>query len=295
MQSIIQIQSLSKHFGPVTALDDCSLEVAAGEVIGLLGPNGAGKTTLLRILLGFLRPTSGRATVAGFDCVKQSLDVRRHVSYLPGEAKLFRRMRGWQVDAFFADLRPGGSVRRATELADRFDLDLSRRVATMSTGMRQKLALTVTFLPDTPVLILDEPTANLDPTVRRDVLSLVSEARAAGRTVVFSSHIFAEVEEVCDRVGILRQGRLVHLQPMAEVLRQHRIRAELTGSLPEIPGHLASRVVVRHNGNGEITFDTPGELSPLLGWLATLPLREVRVEPIGLRAVYEKFHGGAVE
>jgi ABC-2 type transport system ATP-binding protein len=292
---LIEIEALSKRFGPISALADCSLGVAAGEVIGFLGPNGAGKTTLLRLLLGFLRPTSGKATLAGFDSVKQSLEVRRRVAYLPGEAKLFRRMRGHDVHEFFAHLRPNGTVKRANELAQRLDLDLSRRVATMSTGMRQKLALAVTFMPDTPILILDEPTANLDPSVRREVLALVSEARSAGRTVLFSSHVFAEVEEVCDRVAILRQGRLVHLQPIADILRQHRIRAELTSALPQIPAELASRVTVRHDGNGEITFDTPGELSPLLGWLATLPLTEVRVEPIGLRAVYERFHGGAVE
>jgi ABC-2 type transport system ATP-binding protein len=294
-QPIIQIDSLSKRFGPITALADCTLQVAAGEVLGLLGPNGAGKTTLIRVLLGFLRPTSGRATIAGFDAARQSLQVRRHISYLPGEAKLFRRMRGYDALAFFSRIRSNANPVRANALADRLELDLSRRVANMSTGMRQKLALTVAFLPDTPILILDEPTANLDPSVRREVLAMIQEARAGGRTVILSSHIFAEVEEVCDRVAILRQGRLVHLQPIVEILRQHRIRAELTGSLPEIPKHLATQLVVEHNGNGEITFDTPGELSPLLGWLATAPLREVRVEPIGLRAVYEKYHGGAVE
>ena len=295
MPPLIQIEALSKRFGPITALADCSLGVASGEVIGLLGPNGAGKTTLLRLLLGFLRPTSGKATLAGFDSVKQSLEVRQRVSYLPGEAKLFRRMRGRDVIEFFARLRPSGAAKGANELAERLDLDLSRRVATMSTGMRQKLALAVTFMPDTPILILDEPTANLDPTVRREVLALVVEAHSAGRTVLVSSHIFAEVEEVCDRVAILRQGRLVHLQPIGDILRQHRIRAELTGPLPPIPGELASQVTIRHGGNGEITFDTPGELSPLLGWLATLPIAQVRVEPIGLRAIYEQFHGGAVE
>jgi ABC-2 type transport system ATP-binding protein len=292
---LIQIDGLTKVYGPLAALDGCSFSIAAGEVIGLLGPNGAGKTTLLRLLLGFLRPTSGKATLAGFDSQRHSLEVRRHVSYLPGEAKLFRRMRAEDVIEFFAGLRPTMNRDRASSLARRLDLDLSRRVASMSTGMRQKLAIVVTFMPETPILILDEPTANLDPSVRREVLGLVAEARSAGRTILFSSHIFSEVEEVCDRVAILRQGRLVHMQPIAEILRQHRIRAQLAGVLPQIPSHLAPQVTVRHDGNGEITFDTPGELSPLLGWLATLPLSEVRVEPIGLRAVYEQYHGGAVE
>ena len=193
------------HF---TALDDFSFGVRAGEVVGLLGPNGAGKTTLLRLLMGYLRPTSGTAAIDGLDCYRQSFEVHRRVSYLPGEARLFRTMRGRDVIDFFTAVRRDGSRARAVALAgDRFGLDLSRPVSTMSTGMRQKLALAVTLAVDTPLVILDEPTSNLDPTVRADVAALVVEAKQAGRTVIFSSHVISEVEQVCDRAVILRQGR----------------------------------------------------------------------------------------
>jgi ABC-2 type transport system ATP-binding protein len=287
---IVETKSLTKRYGAVTALSDCSLTTGAGEVFGLLGPNGAGKTTLLRLLLGYLRPTTGGAKIAGLDCERQSLAVRRRVAYLPAEASLFPQMRGRDALEFFAEIRRGSDVARFFALADRLELDLSRRVGYMSTGMKQKLALVITLAADTPIYILDEPTANLDPTVRATVLSLVTEARAAGKTVMFSSHVLSEVEEVCDRVVILRDGRLVHTQPMAQLRRQHRIVARLNGPLPPIPEALSGQLAIVSNGDRETVLETPGELAPLLAWLATLPLADMRIEPVGLRSIYQRFH-----
>jgi len=288
----VQTRSLTKRYGSLTALDDCRLEIRRGEVFGLLGPNGSGKTTLLRLLMGFLRPSAGEATIDGLDCYRESLAVHRRVAYLPGDAKLFPQMRGRDVLRFFSRVRPNADFARSLALAERLKLDLSRRVAALSTGTRQKLALAAVLAFDTPLVVLDEPTSNLDPTVRSDVLALVREARSAGRTVIFSSHVLDEVEHVCDRVGILRQGRLVCLQLMAELRRQHRIRATLTAPLPNVPHELAGQLEIAVD-DGRLTVLTPGELSPLLGWLATLPLAEVQIEPVGLRAVYDRFHSAA--
>lgn len=290
MHVFVKTENLSKRYGRVTALDGCSLEVERGEVFGLLGPNGAGKTTLLRLLLGFLRPTSGRAEIDGLDCYRQSVAARQRLAYLPGEARLFRQMRGRDVLRFFAEVRPQGSLSRATELAKRLDLELTRRVAFMSTGMRQKLALACTLGADTPLVILDEPTANLDPNVRAIVMELVEQARHQGRTVIFTSHVLTEVEEVCDRVVILRQGKLVHTQWMNQLRQQHRIVASLEGELPAPPAELAADLEISHNGQGQVAILAAGELAPLLRWLADLSLREVRIEPLGLRTVYERFH-----
>ena len=192
---LVATDTLTKRYGSFTALDRCSLTVHAGEIFGLLGPNGAGKTTFLRLLLGYILPTSGTARVAGFDCRRESLAVRSCTAYLPGEARLFRRMSGHAVLDFFADLRKECRRDEAARVAERLDLDCRRQVARMSTGMRQKLALAVVLATDALLLILDEPTANLDPTARAEVLKLVLEARAAGRTVIFSSHVLSEVEE----------------------------------------------------------------------------------------------------
>jgi len=200
-------------------------------------------------------------------------------------------MRGREALRFFADIRPGGDLQRSLALGERLELDLSRRVSYMSTGMKQKLALAATLAAETPIYILDKTTANLDPTVRATVLSLVAEKRASGKTVVFSSHVLSEVEEVCDRVVILRAGKLVHTQPMDQLREQHRILAKLTGPLPPIPESLSGQLAVVSRENGQAVLETPGELAPLLSWLATLPLADMRIEPVGLRTIYRRFHG----
>jgi ABC-2 type transport system ATP-binding protein len=287
---LVQTESLAKHYSAVSALVDCTLTVESGEILGLLGPNGAGKTTLLRLLLGYLRPSSGQARIDGLDCYRQAVDVHRRLSYLPGDARLFRQLDGRDTLRLFADLRPGTMLARAHALADRLQLDLSRRVGQMSTGMRQKLALVVALAPETPLVILDEPTANLDPTVRREVTELIRDARARGTTVMFSSHVLSEVEDACDRVVVLRAGRLVDSVRVRDVLRQHRIRAELHGELTPPPPELAADLAISRGENGTVTIVTANDLAPVLGWLARQPLAQLQIEPIGLRAVYERHH-----
>lgn len=289
-EPVVVTNQLTKRYGDVTALSDCSLSICRGEVFGLLGPNGAGKTTLLRLLLGYLRPTSGSATIQGHDCCRHSLEVRRQVAYLPGEARLFRQMVGREVLHFFADARGCEQFESAIRMADRLDLDLRRRVSSMSTGMRQKLALVASLATAASLVILDEPTSNLDPTIRSQVQELVEEIRDSGRTVLFSSHVLSEVEQVCDRVAILRAGELVHTQVMSELRRRHRIYATLQGTLPPAPPEFDGQLTICSGADDQVTIETPGELSPLLGWLSTLPLEEVRIEPVGLRAVYDTFH-----
>jgi ABC-2 type transport system ATP-binding protein len=292
--SIVETHVLTKNYRQLAALADCTLSVNRGEVFGLLGPNGSGKTTLLRLLMGFLRPTRGRATIDGRDCYRDSVAVHAGVSYLPGDVRLVRSMRGHDLLMFFAGLRGQRNAERSAQLAERLGLDLSRKVAQMSTGMRQKLALASVLAVDAPLLILDEPTSNLDPTVRSTVLALIAEARAAGRTVIFSSHVLSEIERVADRVVILRSGRLVHDQAMTEIRRRHRIHARLTATLPPVPENLASQLAVSSNALSRVTIDAPADLAPLLGWLATLPLAEVHIVPVGLQAVYEEYHPAEV-
>jgi ABC-2 type transport system ATP-binding protein len=248
---VIRANSLSKRYGPVTALGQCDLAIERAEVFGLLGPNGSGKTTLLRLLMGFLRPTAGSATVEGFDCYRDSVEVHRRVAYMPAEAKLFRQMRGRDVLRFFADVRPSGDFDRALMMAERLSLELTRQVAYYSTGMRQKLALAAVLACDTPIVILDEPTANLDPTVRGEVTKMIIEAREAGRTVILSSHVLSEVEQCCDRVVILRRGDLVHTQEMSHLRRQHRISAELTGPIDPLPPALVDQGASIESSNGQ--------------------------------------------
>ncbi len=288
-QIVLETKSLTKRFGEFSALSDCDLTVHQGEVVGLLGPNGAGKTTLLRLILGFLNPTVGVAKVSGMNCYRQRVEVHQKISYLPGDARSFRTMRARQVVNFFAAIRNDLSLQMAERVADLLELDLNRWVAFMSTGMRQKLALTVCLATRAPILILDEPTANLDPSVRGEVLKLVRQAREEGRTVIFSSHVLSEIEETCDRVLILREGRLVHDQSIGELKRQHRIRARLVGELPEPPVALKPSLSVIQQED-KIQIETPAQLSEVMRWLSGAPLDDVYIQPISLRAVYDRFH-----
>ena len=290
---LVTTNALTKRYGSSMALEACSLHVSQGEIFGLLGHNGAGKTTLLRLLLGYITPSSGMACVDGINCATQSLAVRSRTAYLPGEARIFRRMKGHAVLDFFSGLRKECCRLRAKQIADRLELDCNRQVARMSTGMRQKLALAIVLSTDAPLVILDEPTANLDPTARSEVLKMVMESRALGRTVIFSSHVLSEVESTCDRVVILRSGNVVHEQSIESMKRSHLITARLTGSMGKVPPHLEKSVSICSanavDDTSRVTIESSGSLKEMLGWLAELPLEEIHIEPVGLSSVYDQY------
>ena len=287
----ISASNLSKCYGDFTALDQLSLKVSGQEILGLLGPNGAGKSTFIRLLLGAIRPSSGQASIYGLDCYGDRESVHEKVSYLPGDARLYRRMRGREVLDFFASLRGQKNAGRSTELAKRLDLDLSRRVAAMSTGMRQKLAIATTLSAGTPVLILDEPTANLDPTVRNEVLQIVHEARDDGATVLFSSHVLSEIEDLCDRVVILRKGQKVFEKSLSEIQVKNRLVGQAPRGLPELPPELAASTSVESLPNQHYAFETAQELGPLLQWILSVELQNIHCEPVGLSRIYSQWDG----
>ncbi len=287
----VQAIALTKRYGSFAALKDLNLTIPTGQVFGLLGPNGAGKTTLIRTLLGFIFPTSGQALVMGIDPVADAVAVKKLVSYLPGDARLPREMRGSGILRFFAEMQVNGDFQRSLEIANRLELDLGRYVGFMSTGMRQKLAIAAVMGSKAPVLILDEPTANLDPTVRGNVLQMVREVRSDGRTVILSSHVMSEIEDVCDSVAFLRQGRLALVQSLDSLKQRHRIVGRIEPGQPlDIPEQLAPLVESIDRGGDRLTIDTSGDLAPLLGWLQSLGLQQMRVEAFGLRAVYDAVH-----
>ena len=297
--TLVKTTDLTKRFGDFLALDGVSLEIPEGEVLGLIGPNGAGKSTFVRTLMGYMQPTSGNATIGGLDCLANRIDVHRLVSYLPGDARMYGLMRAkyaLRQQLSFRHRRREDELagfERGLAIAERLDLDLSRWVGLMSTGMRQKLALAVTFAADVPMLILDEPTANLDPSVQAEVLAMVNEAKAAGKTVIFSSHVLTEIESICDRVAVMRAGQLVHVQPMAEFNRRHRIQGRLvdgaSSDLPTVPAALQEQLTIERDGD-QLQIDVAGELADVLDWLATVRFKKVSVRPVGLQSVYERFH-----
>jgi ABC-2 type transport system ATP-binding protein len=213
VEAAIKTEGLTKTYGKNRGIRDVDLEVEEGEVFGFLGPNGAGKTTTIRTLLGFMRPTGGRAEVFGLDSQRQSVEVRARVGNLPGEFALEDRTTGEELLGFFARLRGVGSLGYARELAERFGADLHRPMRRLSRGNKQKIGLIQAMFHRPPLLILDEPTGGLDPLVQEEFLDVVEETKAEGRTVFFSSHVLSEVERVSDRVGIIRSGELVAVEP----------------------------------------------------------------------------------
>jgi ABC-2 type transport system ATP-binding protein len=213
VEAAIKTEGLTKTYGKNRGIRDVDLEVEEGEVFGFLGPNGAGKTTTIRTLLGFMRPTGGRAEVFGLDSQRQSVEVRARVGNLPGEFALEDRTTGEELLGFFARLRGVGSLGYARELAERFGADLNRPMRRLSRGNKQKIGLIQAMFHRPPLLILDEPTGGLDPLVQEEFLDVVEETKAEGRTVFFSSHVLSEVERVSDRVGIIRSGELVAVEP----------------------------------------------------------------------------------
>ncbi len=292
---MISINGLTKHYGRVKALRNVTMDVRKGEVFGLLGPNGSGKTTTIRLLLGMLKPTSGRAEVAGYECWKQSLDVRRHVSYLPGELRLYGHMSGFGLLKFLSDLRGGAGLDRAVAIADSImKLDLRRKVRTFSTGMKQKLALAQAFADPVDILILDEPTSALDPSARQDVLALVAQARSAGQTVVFSGHVLSEVEQVADRVAIMRKGELMHVEDMHARRNLRMILLRFEGEPPEsFPSELMLQV--RDRQGETILLEHRGEAPPLLQWLGSQRVLDLAIGTEDLRALYDQYHGPNVK
>lgn len=228
-EAVIQTEGLTVRYGPHRGIQDVNLVVERGEVFGFLGPNGAGKTTTQRVLLDVIRPTSGVARIFGLDCQKQGPQVRKRVGYLPGELHLFPQMTGGAFLELMAGLyghRVDLAHRR--QLVERLELDPSRRIKQYSRGNKQKVGIAMAFMGRPDLLILDEPTGGLDPLVQHTVLELVREARDEGRTVFFSSHILSEVQAVCDRVGIIRDGELVATERVETVVQRQFKRLSLT-------------------------------------------------------------------
>ena len=214
---VIDVERLTKSYGTRRGVIELTFSVAPGEVFGYLGPNGAGKTTTIRTLLDFIRPTSGRASIFGLDSHRDSLEIHRRVGYLPGEFGLYEQLTGAEYLAYLGALRGGVDEAHVRTLAARLQLDLSVRIKALSHGNRQKVALAQAFMHRPELLILDEPTQGLDPLMQQAFYSLLDEAREAGRTVFLSSHVMPEVDRVCDRVGIIREGRLVTVEDIGEL------------------------------------------------------------------------------
>ena len=289
---VIEIEGLTRDFGPVRAVNDLSLEVEAGEVFGFLGPNGAGKTTAIRVLLDLIRPTAGRASVLGFDCQRRSLEVRQHTGYLPGDLNLYKGMTGSELLEFFASLRPGAIDQQYLDsLLERLRLDPFKKVQEYSTGNRQKLGVVQALMHRPEVVILDEPAAGLDPLVKHELWSLVSESAADGRTVFFSSHVLSDVAKICKRVGIIREGKLAAVEEVAK-LKERELRvievtfAELPrDGLLDLPG-----VEIVRQDNNTVRLQVREGLDGLIKAIAGYQVVDLRTEQASLEEIFLAYY-----
>lgn len=297
-QYVIQTENLSKVYKgkpPKLALDRLNLNVRQGEIFGYLGPNGAGKTTTIKLLLDLIRPTEGRASLFGLNVNEDSLALRKRIGFLPGELSLWDNQTGLQIVRYFARVRGGVDMTYVHELAQRLDFDLTKKVRASSTGNKRKLGLILALMNKPELVILDEPTAGLDPLMQQIFYQLALEARKEGRTVFMSSHVLSEVQAICDRVGILRLGQLQAVESVDSLthvdFRWLNIRFRepvATEALAAVSGVTD----VESNGNS-VKLRLAGEFDPLLRALAPHYVEDLRVQEPTLEEIFLSYYGGS--
>jgi ABC-2 type transport system ATP-binding protein len=293
LEPIIHTERLTKRYGRARGIDDLELDVLPGEVFGFLGPNGAGKTTTIRVLLDFIRPTSGRALLFGLDSREHSREIRRRLGYLPGELTLYDSLSGIELLTFFAHLRGLPSIDVGRRVAERLDCDLTREIKALSHGNRQKLGLVQALMGDPELAIFDEPTLGLDPLVQAEFFKLVDELRADGRTLFISSHNLPEIQRLCDRVGIIRQGRLLAIESVADLKRRAIRSLELRFVEPvtaerfaRVPGVRDLVVDGRH-----LWCVVTGSVEPMLRAALELGVEDVISHEPSLEEIFLAFYG----
>jgi len=293
VEPAIRVDGLTKRFGRIAAIENLSMSVAPGEVFGFLGPNGAGKSTTIRLLLGLIRPTAGTAKIFGCraDDVRRS---HRHIAYVPADVALWPRLTGAEILELLGSVGPGVDAAYRDELVDRFDLELDKPARTYSTGNRQKVALVAAFATRAPLLVLDEPTSGVDPLMEREFRGCVGEARERGQTVFLSSHQLAEVEAVCDRVAILRAGRLVEIDSIVDLRRLHRTAVQVSyrGIRPSLQDVAAVSGVEQLDGE-RLRFNLTGPPAAALRALATADITALTMHEPTLEQIFLDYYGEA--
>jgi ABC-2 type transport system ATP-binding protein len=288
----IRTEGLTKRYGDVAALDHLDLEVAPGEVVGYLGPNGAGKTTTIRLLLGLINPTGGRGEIFGLDCQRQPVEAHRHLAFVPGEANLWPSLTGAETLHLLGRIQGHVDEAYRDELVARFDLDPAKKVRAYSKGNRQKVILIAALMTRADLLVLDEPTSGLDPLMEQAFRQSIREARDRGQAVFLSSHILSEVEALCDRVGILRAGKLVEIGTLAQMRHLSALTVEATfdGAVPDlsrVPGLSSVQV------NGRVVrCHVRGPVAPLLKILATADVTHLVSREPSLEELFLARYGG---
>ena len=291
----IQTTGLSKNYNAssILALEDLNIKVVRGEIFGFLGPNGAGKTTTIRLLLDLIKPTSGYAKIFGLDCNVSSMQVRQKIGYLPGELRLYTNTTGRNLFKLFTSFRPEQVSREYVDyLCQHLDIDIDTPVGRLSHGNRQKIGLALALMSKPDLLVLDEPTTGIDPLVQHHVLDLLKEAKSEGRTVFFSSHVLSDVDQICDRVGIIKQGKLVAIDEI-QTLRKKKIhRIRITSKEPISPNVFTSLPKVRllDHKNKTLHIEVTGEVDAVIKAASNHHLISLESEQPSLDEVFMAYY-----
>jgi ABC-2 type transport system ATP-binding protein len=297
IKPVIRIENLTKYYHKKRGIIGINLEVHPGEVFGYLGPNGAGKTTTIRLLLNFIIPTAGRASVLAKDIVRDSIEVRRHTGYLPGALTLYPNLKGEEFLRYAAHLRGGVNWDYVKQLSERLQCDLSVRLSSLSHGNKQKLGLVQAFMHRPSLLILDEPTIGLDPLVQQEFYRMVNEAKENGQTVFMSSHVLPEVERVCDRVGIVRDGRLAAVEGIESLKSRALRKLEIRFAQSVPPERFAGVKGVKDISvqDGVLRCTVVGELDALVKTAAEFHVINIISHEPGLEEVFLAYYGKGEE
>lgn len=288
---MIQVEKLTKEFAPNKGIFDVSFTVQEGEIFGYLGPNGAGKSTTIRHLMGFMKADKGTVTVNGLNCWSQSATVQKHVGYLPGEIAFVDGMDGLGFIKLMEGMRSVKNKQRRNELINRLQFDVKTPIRKMSKGMKQKVAIVTAFMHDPEVLILDEPTSGLDPLMQKLFIDLILEEKERGKTILMSSHSFAEIERTSDRVGIIKDGRLVSVQDIHELRQQQRKTFEVTVRDEESLHHLLNAgLPVKEHRDYTVSLMVQGDYQSFLDVLSQCEVTNVSVQEQNLEELFMHYY-----
>ena len=290
------VRRLTKQYGSVKAIDNVSFRIGKGEIVGFLGPNGAGKTTTIRHLMGFVRADLGECFIGGKNCWDEARFIQKKLGYLPGELSLMEDMTGEEFIRFAAQMRELKTMRRADRLIERFELDTSVKIRKMSKGMKQKVGIVCAFMHNPNVLILDEPTSGLDPLMQNRFVELLLEEKELGKTIFLSSHMFDEVEKTCDRIGIIKEGKLVAIEHTAKVRSERRktylVTFETYGAAEQF--RREGFDVLENMGNTSVV-SVKGSIQEFIKALEKYPVTNLDVKTESLEEIFMHYYGGDKE
>lgn len=289
MNPIIEIKDLKKYFGKLHAVDGISLEIKKGEIFGFLGPNGAGKSTTIRCLMGFIRPNSGDISVLGYDMVKDSTEAKKEIGYLPGNVKLYDNWTGWEHIKFFEQVRKKPS--NAKSLIEKLDFDPNRKFKHLSSGNKQKLGLILALMHNPKLIIMDEPTVGLDPLLQNEIYNILIEMRSKGSTVFISSHNLPEVERLCDRAAIIKDGKLVAVENIKDLSNKklHKIDVRFSDkfSIDEFKALGANNITKTEDG---LSISIGGDINLALKMIMRHKVLDIDISHGSLEDVFMKFY-----